>query len=294
MNNYDFLFIVMASSTSMSTSKRRKLEATWSDIINTLTIDGDLKSTLPGEFLKFGSTADFLKERESVKQVLCASAGIEGWHDNITEAIIKFQEGIPSPSNIKWDDVEHILSGSISCSPNGLIDNLPDVTKEEETHLKSQYTIADNVLTNISEADASCRVFTLLLALFRFLSHGKIKCQPTINHHPIFTDYLIKVSNGTKCVIIEVKRSDMACNLRQTHDQVAQVLREAHILLMEQKHLSSLLFVLTNSTAWSFGVAERSGEKISVISSVHYDLHVPGVDLLTVYKILKKYLISGQ
>ena len=281
----------MASSTSMSTSKRRKLEATWSDIINTLTIDGDLKSTLPGEFIKFGSTADFLEQPEFVKQLICASAGIEGWHDNITEAIIKSQEG---PSNMKWDDVERILSGSISCSPNGLNDNLPDVTKEEETHLKSQYTIADNVLTKISEADASCRVFTLLLALFRFLSHGKIKCQPTINHHPTFTDYLIKVSNGTKCVIIEVKRFDIACSLRQTNDQVARVLREAHILLMEQKHLSSLLFVLTNSTEWSFGVAERSGEKISVISSVHYHLDVPGVDLLTVYKILKKYLISGQ
>ena len=284
----------MASSTSMSTSKRRKLEATWSDIINTLTIDGDLKSTLPAEFLKSGSTAAFLKYREFVKQSICASVGLEGWHDNITEAIIISQEGIPSLSNMKWDDVEHILSGSISCSPNGLIDNLPDVTKEEETHLKSQYTIADSVITQFSEADASCRVFTLLLALFRFLSHGKIKCQPTISHHQTFTDYLINISNGMKCVIIEVKRIDITCNLRRPTDQVAQVLREAHILLMEQKHLSSLLFVLTNSTAWSFGVAERSGEKISVISSVHYDLDVPGVDLLTVYKVLKKYLISGQ
>ena len=284
----------MASSTSMSTSKRRKLEATWSDIINTLTIDGDLKSTLPGEFIKSGSTADYLKQPEFVKQSICEKAGIEGWHDNIAEAIIKSQEGIPSPSNMKWDDVEHVLSGNISCSPNGLNDNLPDITKEEETHLKSQYTVANSVLTQISEADASCRVITLLLALFRFLSHGKIKCQPTISHHQTFTDYFIKITNGTKCVIIKVKRFDIVCSLRQTSDQVAQVLREAHILLMEQKHLSSLLFVLTNSVQWSFGVAERSGEKISVISSVHYALDHVDADVLTVYKVLKKYLISGQ
>ena len=284
----------MASSTSMSTSKRRKLEATWSDIINTLTIDGDLKSTLPGEFIKSGSTADYLKYPEFMKQVLCASVGIEGWHDNITEAIIKSQEGIPSPFNMKWDDVEHVLSGNISCSPNGLNDNLPDITKEEETHLKSQYTFADSVITKFSEADASCRVITLLLALFRFLSHSKIKCQPTISHHQTFTDYLINISNGTKCVIIEVKRIGIQCSLRQETDEVAQVLREAHILLMEQKHLSSLLFVLTNSVQWSFGVAERSGEKISVISSVHYDLDAVDADVSTVYKVLKKYLISGQ
>ena len=92
---------------------------------------------------------------------------------------------------MKWDDVELILSGSISPSPNGLNDNLPDVTKEEETHLRSLYAVANSTLTKISEADASCRVFTLLLALFCFLSHDKIKCQPTIKNHPTFTDYFI-------------------------------------------------------------------------------------------------------
>ena len=66
----------MVSSTSMSTSKRRKLEATWSDIINTLTIDGDLKSTLPAEFIKSGSTADFVKQPEFVKQSICEMFGL--------------------------------------------------------------------------------------------------------------------------------------------------------------------------------------------------------------------------
>ena len=33
-----------------------------------------------------------------------------------------------------------------------------------------------------------------------------MECQPTISHHISFTDFLIKINNGSKSLLIEVKK----------------------------------------------------------------------------------------
>ena len=71
------------------------------------------------------------------------------------------------------------------------------------------------------EADASCRVFVLLLCLFPNLPNKfTIECQPTIKDHPA---YCINI-------IGQVKKPTIVCNLEVPSEGVAQVLREAQIM----------------------------------------------------------------
>lgn len=79
-----------------------------------------------------------------------------------------------------------------------------------------------------------------------------------------------------------MKKTDISCNLLLHSDNVAQVLREAHIVL-QNRETTSLTFVLTNSIDWSFGVAKKYSNKIEVESTAHYNTSITD-NLEKVYK----------
>ena len=114
------------------------------------------------------------------------------------------QSGIPSPSNMKWEDVPLVLVGSIPFFTNV---DLPTCTETETTELTSIYNFTDKLVSRILEADASSRVLILLLQVFKNFPSEKtnvILYSVSTNCSP-FTDYLIKIT-GIKSMIIEVKK----------------------------------------------------------------------------------------
>ncbi len=71
-------------------------------------------------------------------------------------------------------------------------------------------------------------------------------------------------------------------------NEVAQVLREAQIAIQD-KNINEVTFILTNSIDWSFGLAEKEGEKIRIAWTTR--INIKGdADLVTVYKLFKKIL----
>ena len=93
--------------------------------------------------------------------------------------------------------------------------------------------------------------------------------------------------------LIEVKQSALMTRLTLNNLPTAQVLREAHIVLQEvfpQSSLRQLPFVVTNSLAWSFGLAGNVGKKIKVTKCVHVNVdyaHVNSQDFRLLYHCLK-------
>ena len=78
------------------------------------------------------------------------------------------------------------------------------------------------------------------------------------------SDFLIKITDGEeKCIIVEVKNVLVACDLNIQCNKVAQVLRQAQIIIQDMK-LNDVTFVLTNSIDWSFWMAKKKGDKIEV------------------------------
>ena len=85
-----------------------------------------------------------------------------------------------------------------------------------------------------------------------------------LKDHLTFTNFLIKITDGEeKCIIVEVKNVLAACDLNIQCNKVAQVLRQAQIIIQDMK-LNDVTFVLTNSIDWSFWMAKKKGDKIEV------------------------------
>ena len=117
-----------------------------------------------------------------------------------------------------------------------------------------------------SEGDICHKVFVLLFALFlnckkEFFVWTDLKDRPT------FTDVLIKITDGEeKCIIVEVKNVLVACDLNIQCNEVAQVLRQAQIIIQDM-NLNDVTFVLTNSTDWSFGMAKKGRQNRSCMDN---------------------------
>ena len=71
-------------------------------------------------------------------------------------------------------------------------------------------------------------------------------------------------SEGNRLSSIKVKKVDTYTNLSIKTSSTAQVLKEVHIFLSTIASLERLLFILTNSLVWSFGLPETVGNKIKV------------------------------
>jgi hypothetical protein len=62
---------------------------------------------------------------------------------------------------------------------------------------------------------------------------------------------------------MELRRFNIATDIRLKHDATAQVIREAHIYLQSNARLKEVPFILCNGFSWSFGMASGK-EKIKV------------------------------
>ena len=74
-----------------------------------------------------------------------------------------------------------------------------------------------------------------------------VRCQPSVKNHTTIIDFLIKITAGEgKCIIVEVKNFLVTCNLNLQTDKVAQVLRQAQIVIEDMK-LNDVTFSASNS-----------------------------------------------
>ena len=164
---------------------------------------------------------------------------------------------LPSPSNMKWKDVSKILDGKL---PSTNI--LPTVEGETLSDwLKHDMKRYSKVLTNRSEMEATIRVLSVVMEVVMEAveEHAdiKIELQPSLSNHLIY----LSSSEGSPLLIIEVKNMIMFGE----NDCTAQVLREAHITLQDEKcNRQKLPFILTNGAIWSVGIAVKDAHKIKV------------------------------
>lgn len=62
---------------------------------------------------------------------------------------------------------------------------------------------------------------------------------------------------------IEIKKIEISTDLTEETKATAQAVREAHILVLEKK-MDTVAFVLTNSKHWSFAKASKYGTQIQI------------------------------
>ena len=115
------------------------------------------------------------------------------------------------------------------------------VEKEVETELHASLSkFQDHCVRNSTEAEAVLRAFVIIWHVVCKLPDDQrkrinISCQPSINGHSCFTDFLITVTNGHNLLlIVEVKKTSVATDLSFKTDEVAQVLREVQISFAEE------------------------------------------------------------
>ena len=77
----------------------------------------------------------------------------------------------------------------------------------------------------------------------------------------------------------------------EENDEVAQVLRQAQIVIEDMK-LNDVTFLLTNSIDWSFGMAKKMGDKIEVAWTTHFNIAAHPEELVKVYQLFKKILTA--
>ena len=126
--------------------------------------------------------------------------------------------------------------------------------------------LAKKYLSNSTEMEASARVLLLVLNVVHHCDNVTVNLQPSVHNHPVFTDFcFVTESDGSPRLLIEVKRINLYTDTSNKTPMTVQVLGEVHILLTRNAHFSQCMpFVLTNSKVWSFGMAEKVGDKIRV------------------------------
>ena len=93
------------------------------------------------------------------------------------------------------------------------------------------------------------------------------------------------MTDETLKLIIEVKRSTIYASIHLKSKEAAQMFREVHIVT---ENKSTIPFLLTNSVIWHFGIAQRVGNKVSIISALEVNVK-DGYN--TIYQVLRKYLM---
>ena len=280
----------MSDTASSSSSKRRKIELSWSEVIDNTTIQDERKAIVAEVLSELASPMEFSTMiSKRLQCAACKEAEIEGWDEELCRIILQLDKGLPAPSNMKWSHVHLILDGNIPTN-NLLLKDLPVTTEELKTALLSKYDFLNHFVANCSEADACQRVVAVLYFIFEQVRDRDIlmECQPIIS----FTDFLIKVNSGSKSVLIKVKKSAIKTSLMLKTEESAQMLREAHIMITNNK-IKELLFILTNSSDWSIGIAqEAGGNKIKVTTVKNFEVYANQESLCTVYEIIKKWLLG--
>ena len=153
---------------------------------------------------------------------------------------------------MRWADVRKIMDGVMPravAAPQRKVE-LTDYTKESLKCL-------DRHFENTSEMEAVLRVAIIVIQAVSGLG-VKVSLQPAIECHPTFTDFYFVIEEGeVPLAFIEVKNSGKAVHLGAHTPEVAQTLREAHIIMAKLESWTPIPFILTNSFTWSFGLAEK-------------------------------------
>ena len=166
------------------------------------------------------------------------------------------QGGLPSPSDMTWKDATKIFSSvDVTTNSDKILENLPSITPRKDI-----LADVDMFFSKMTEMDATVRVVQFLLAVCKDIYDStrqkvQIKCQPTFENHPILTGSLIYMTDGKPKLIIEVKEVAIYTSLVIQTEEVTQMLRPREVHIVTEK-TSTLLFLLTNSVIWSFGVAQ--------------------------------------
>ena len=187
---------------------------------------------------------------------------------------------------MRVEDLHLILHGDLPTTASDIATATFE-NEEMSDGVKELLEVAEKRMSNVTEMEATGRILLYVLDAVRLMP-VKIKLQPGLLDHPVFTDFLIFLIDSSsgdqipKC-LIEVKKSSLNTNLRLLVPSTAQALREAHIAITHYK-LSEFPFILTNGMIWSFGLAEASGEKIKVTQYIHFS--VDAHDMNSIKKLL--------
>ena len=130
---------------------------------------------------------------------------------------------------------------------------------------------------NRTELEALLRVIAFVMDAAGTTETLHIQLQPSLPHYPTVTDVLITAYSDTDAsplAFIEVKRTTLATHLYLKSDETAQALQVAHILMQGFSKEHKLPFILTNSTEWSFGLAQKcAANHIRILEC--FDIQIP-------------------
>ena len=87
-----------------------------------------LKEDVVTRFTNSFTPAEFLNAWDNLCNTFCIGCRIEGWEDEIRQTISSLQTGIPSLSNMKWED--------LSCGSILKFKNIDDLAQCDDTENK--------------------------------------------------------------------------------------------------------------------------------------------------------------
>ena len=170
---------------------------------------------------------------------------------------------IPPPSQMTWQHVPRILADEIpSSSDLGNIGETPAIEAVQTVRAK-----LDNLFRNVTEMEATIRVSMYVIEASWNIAGVEIQMQPSVAKHSTFTEVLFVLKREKKVMgFIEMKKAEVTTNLETTSRETAQVIREAHILTIEQG-CQRVPFAITNSSLWSFGLAEKANTRVKIVET---------------------------
>ena len=170
---------------------------------------------------------------------------------------------IPPPSQMTWQQVPRILADKIpSSSDLGNISETPAIEAVQTVRAK-----LDKLFRNVTEMEATIRVSMYVIEASWNIDGVEIQMQPSVAKHSTFTDFLFVLTREKKVMgLIEIKKIDVTTDLNTTTRETAQVIREAHILTLEQG-CQRVPFAITNSSLWSFGLAEKANTRVKIVET---------------------------
>ncbi len=239
----------MVSSTR--SSRKRAREVVWADVFM-----GDTDVVIPSD--EFNTPDHFNTMTASQQARFLRGYNMEDNLENVGRKVtecLSFKP-IPSPSNMKWSNISSILESKCDNVIRALeAATLPEVKLDAITIME----ILKCKFKNQSEIDVVIKIFSLILCVIADLPAITVTLQPTEFGHTCFTDFLIKIKNGSSYTrLIEVKRATTMVDMSNEADETAQALREVHILLQNTPDCNTAPFLLTNGKVFSFAIVSKT------------------------------------
>ena len=170
---------------------------------------------------------------------------------------------LPPPSQMTWQQVPRILAEKIPASSDlGNISETPAIEAVQTVRAK-----LDKLFRHVTEMEATIRVAMYVIEAAWHIEDVEIHMQPSVAKHSTFTDFLFVLTREKKVMgLIEIKKIAVTTDLQTTTRETAQVLREAHILTLEQG-CQRVPFAITNFSLWSFGLAAKANTRVKIVET---------------------------